>query len=426
MNIRGRWNGFLARLHEKRNPAPADGDGVRERVTDAGYFSEISLHYATAQLLCIILLAVFAAVSLLTNSSLLSSENLLYFAKDMTTSLAQREGVARDTLVYPADEDNRFALYRDGLAVLGGEKLTVFTATGREAYSKYLSYATPRLCSSGRYLLAYDLGGTSYSLYNSFDRVETGTLSTPIRGVAAANDGSYCIITDGVEHASLVTLYNERFREVAYYHINEYTLCADLTEDGSALLLSSVSSQNGRMTTHMMISVPGKQSPDAEWTVSDAYPVAAEWMSDGTVMLLSTDFVAWYDSKGNETARRVFSSGDVRSFRTSAEGCILLCRANSYDATTRILAFDKNGDEVYNIVVDAGVTDAALCEGVLYVLTDGELCLYYDKNDASACDLTPLTGSYGALLVCDGRDIMLCGDGKAIAVRANVRREGNK
>lgn len=425
MNIRERWRVLLAHLNEKRIPAPTDGDTVRERVTDAGYFEEISLHYATAQLLCIILLAVFAAVSLLTNSALLSSENLLYFAKDMTTSLSQREGVARDTLVYTADDDNNYALYRDGLAVLGGEKLTVFTATGREAYSKYLSYATPRLCTSGRYLLAYDLGGKSYSLYNSFDRVESGTLTTPIRGVAAANDGSYCIITDGVEHASLVTLYNERFREVAYYHIKEYTLCADLTEDGSRLLLASVSSQNGRMTAHMMISTPGNSSPDAEWTVSDAYPVAAEWMSDGGVMLLSTDFAAWYDAKGNETARHVFSSNGVRSFRTSDEGCILFCRANSYDASTRVLAFDKDGDEVYNIVVDVPVTDVSLAADALCVLTDGELRLY-DKNDASSYHAIPLTGSYGKLLVCDGRDILLCGDAKAIAVRVDTRKEENK
>ncbi len=425
MNIRTGLEQLLARLRNKRIPTPTEGEPVRERVTDAGYFHEISLRYATAQLVCIMLLAVFAAVSLLTNSALLSSENLLYFAKDMTTSLAQREGVARDTLVYPADGDNRFALYRDGLAVLGGEKLTVFTATGREAYSKYLAYATPRLCPSGRYLLAYDLGGRSYSLYNSFGCVESGTLTAPIRGAAAANDGSYCIITDGVDHASLVTLYNERFREVAYYHINEYTLCADLTEDGSRLLLASVSSQSGRMTTHIMLSSPGKDTPDAEWTVSDAYPVAAEWMENGKIMLLSTDFVAWYDDKGNETARYTFLSGDVRSFRTSSEGCILLCRANAYDASTRMLVFDKDGNEVYNIVTDARVADVSTADGSLAVLTDGEVRIYDEGTDLSYNSI-PLTGSYGKLLVCDERDLLLCGDAKAVTVRADAHKEENQ
>lgn len=422
MNIRSGLKQFIARLSTKRIPTPAEGEPVREQVTDAGYFEEVSIRYATVQLVCIMLLAVFAAVSLLTNSALLSSENLLYFAKDMATSMSQREGAARDTLVYTADEDNRYALYRDGLAVLGGEKLTVFTATGREAYSKYLAYATPRLCPSGRYLLAYDLGGKAYSLYNSFDCVESGMLTTPIRGVAVANDGSYCIITDGVEHASLVTLYNERFREVAYYNINEYTICADLTEDGSRLLLASLSSQSGRMTTHIMLSTPGKQTPDAEWTVSDAYPVAAAWLENGNIMLLSTDFVAWYDGEGKELKRHSFLTDDVRSYRTTDEGCILLCRANSYDAATRILAFDKNGEEMYNIVIDTRVTDVAMADGRLAVLTDGE-ARFYDENAPLPYHAVPLTGSYDQLLVCDERDLLLCGDAKAVAVRTNARKE---
>ena len=426
MNIPGAWRKLRERLQAAPNSATAaQGELVRERVTDAGYFEEVSLRYATAQLLCIMLLAVFAAVSLLTNSSLLSSENLLFFAKDMTTSLTQRESVARDTMVYTSDEDNRHVLFRDGLAVLGSDKLTVFTATGRESYFKYAAYATPRLCSSGRYLVAYDLGGRSYSLYNSFDCVESDTTDAPIRAVTAANNGSYCIVTDGVEYASRATLYNERFRAVAYYHLNEYTLCADLNEDGSRLLLASLSSQNGRMTTHLMLARPGKNTPDAEWTVADAYPVAASWTQSGKVMLLSTDFVAWYDQKGNELARHTFLPNDVRTFKTSDEGCVLVCRANAYDASVRLLAFDKDGDEVYNMIVEGSVSDVSLESGALSVLTGSELRLYR-QNDAERYQAIPLKGKYQTLLAISEREYLLCGTAKTITVRFDASEEKNR
>lgn len=424
MNIPNAWRKLRERM-KSSVPTGAEGELVRERVTDAGYFEEVSIRYATAQMLCIILLAVFAAVSLLTNSSLLSSENLLFFAKDMTTSLMQRESVARDTMVYTSDEDNRYALFRDGLAVLGDDKLTVFTATGREAYFKYTSFATPRLCPSGRYLVAYDLGGRSYALYNSFDCVESGTTDTPIRAVTAANNGSYCIVTDGVEYASRATLYNERFHAVAYYNLNEYTLCADLTEDGSRLLLASLSSQSGRMTTHLMLSRPDQNTPDAEWTVDDAYPVAAHWTQSGNVMLLSTDFVAWYDRKGNELTRYTFLSRDVLSYRTSDEGCVLLCRANAYDASIRLLAFDKNGDEVYNITVDGGVSDVSYANGVLAVLLDGELRLYR-QNDDQSYGAIPFKGSYQTVLALSAREYLLCGTAKTITVRFDANEERSK
>ena len=424
MNIPNAWRKLRERL-KTSVPSVVEGEPVRERVTDAGYFEEVSMRYATAQLLCIILLAVFAAVSLLTDSSLLSSENLLFFAKDMTTSLTQRESVARDTLVYSSDEDNCYALFRDGLAVLSDDKLTVFTATGRESYFKYTALATPRLCPSGRYLLAYDLGGRSYSLYNSFDCVESGTTDSPIRAVTAANNGSYCIVTDGVEYASLVTLYNERFRVAAYYNLNEYTLCADLTEDGSRLLLASLSSQSGRMTTHLMLSRTDESTPDAEWTVTDAYPVAACWTQSGNVMLLSTDFVAWYDQKGNELTRYTFLTGDVLSYRTSDEGCVLLCRANAYDASIRLLAFDKDGNEVYNVTVESGVSDVAYVDGALAVLTDSELRLYR-QSDAERYQTISFKGSYRSLLALSEREYLLCGTAKAVAVRFDANKERGK
>jgi hypothetical protein len=145
-------------------------------------------------------------------------------------------------------------------------------------------------------------------------------------------------------------------------------------------------------------------------------------MKNGNVMLLSTDFVAWYDDEGKELKRHSFLTSEVRSYRTTNESCILLCRANSYDAATRILAFDKDGKEMYNIIVDTRVTDVSVADGRLAVLTDGEVRLY-DKKAPHSYHSVPLTGNYDQLLVCDQRDLLLCGDAKAVAVRADARKE---
>lgn len=408
---------LLRRLDRRRQGSPDRPEPIRESVTDAGYYEEISLRYASAQLVGIILLSVFLAVSLLTDSALLSADSVAFFAKDMTTSISMRENAARDTLVYSADEDNRYALFREGLSVLGGDKLTVFTATGREAYTEFLTYATPRLSPSGRYLIAYDLGGTAYSLYNSFACVESGQTDSPIRTVTAANDGSYAIVTDGEEYASLVTLYNEHFRAVNRYHLEEYTVCASLAENGEQLLLASVSSQDGRMTTHLMLATPGRAEANAEWTVSDAYPVAVQLTEKGEVILLSTDFIVWYDKTGEELERHNFVDEDVRSFRMSAYGCVLLCRANTYDVSTRARVFDKSGDEVYNVVVDTDVRDATLYDSALAVLTDRELLVY--RDGVSEPDTrTALKGDYTAICATAEDEFIVCGDARAIVVRA--------
>lgn len=408
------WKTLMRRSGDRASDAPRP---IRESITDAGYFEEVSVRYASAQLIGIVLLAVFLAVSLLTDSSLLSANSLAFFAKDMTASVSLRERAARDTLVYTSDEDNRFATFRGGLSVLGDEKLTVFTATGRQSYTDYISYATPRLASSGRYLIAYDLGGTSYRLYNSFACVEQGKTDFPIRTVAAANNGLYAIVTDDAEYASLVTLSNERYQVINRYHMEQYTVCAALDEAGERLALASVSLQNGRMTTHLLLAEPGQGQAEAEWTVDDVYPVALSLTENGNVVLLSTDCAIWFDEDGEEIARYSFAPESVRSFRTGAFGCALLCRANAYDADTRVLTFDKNGREVYNVTVEQTVLDLTLYDGTLALLLDGTLQVYRD-GEATPTFEAPLTAKYRALFANAQDEFTVCGDAKAIVVRA--------
>jgi hypothetical protein len=398
-----------------RRQAPAETDeAVRESVTDAGYYEEVSLRYATLQFVIIILMTVFLAVSLLSDSAMLSGQSLSFFIKDMSASVLVEERSAKDTLVYTADDDNRYALFRDGLAVLGGEKLTVFTATGRETLSEYFSYAFPALSSSGHYLIAYDLGGTEYRVYNSFTCVERGKTAQGIRAVTAANNGSYAIVTSDAEYASLVTLFDDRHRPIAYYRLKQYTACADLNEDGSMIALGSFSSENGRMTTHLMLSEPGQDRALAEWTVSDAYPVDIQ-LNDQGLVLLSTAFVAWFDLSGRELARQACAASDVSSAILNDRGCVLLCRADAHRTDTRVLAFDNRGRMVYNIVSKGIVTDAALFGDTLGILGKETLTVYTGGAQTPSSEIE-LVGNYEALLCCAEDELVLCGEARATIV----------
>lgn len=420
MQNKGKWRDTLSRLFRKRTPT-SDGEKqeIRGALTDADYYEEVSVRYASAQLIGMMLLAVFVAVSLLTNSSLFSSDNLVFFAKDMTTALAMGEREARDTVVYTADEDNRYTLFRDGLAVLGRDKLTVFTATGREAYTARHSYATPRIVPSGRYLLTYDLGGTSYDLYNSFACVRSNTTEQAIRSATAANNGYYALATDGTEYASCVTLYNDRFQAINRYNIKEYTVCIDLDAAGERLLLASVSAHDGRMTTHILLATPGQGEADAEWTVPDAYPVTAHLTDSGKVMLLSTDSVYFFDTEGNEISRHALATDRMTAHRTGSFGCVAVLRADSYDARAEVVAFDTDGNLCYHIISTSPVKDAMLYGTTLCVLTGNALSCYTDGSDVPV-DTATLTGEYARLEVYAPGESYVCGEAKAITVRISL------
>ena len=413
---------LLSLLRGKRRVDPeavaVDGlPNIAEHVTDAGYYQEVSFRYSSAQVICIMLLAVFLAVSLMTNASLLSADNLIYFVKDMTNSISLRESAAKDTMVFSADENNQYALYREGLAVLGQQKLTVFTATGREAHSHLLSYRTPRLASSGRYLAAYDLGGKRVSLYNSFTCVKEITTEYAVRFVEVCNKGYYCVITDGAEYASEVVLYNESHRMINRYRLEEYTLLADILQDGSEMMLVSVSSEQGRMTTHIAFAVPGESEWRAAFSVSDAYPVACHYTDEGNVLLLTTDALYLFNTGGEQLNSYLFGHMDIRTYRADENGCVLVARANAYDAASRVMAFDKQGNVVYNVVIEQQVHDVYYQNGTLAVLGEKQLTVYRDHTSEDTVTLE-FQGDYDRLLAYEGNEeFVLCGEAKAIVVK---------
>lgn len=418
-NIRSLWKA----LRTIRPAAPSERDDsigemplIDESVTDTGYYNEISFRYHSVQIVCIMLLAVFFAVTLMTDARALSADNLIYFAKDLATTVADKEKEAKDTFVYAADESNVHTLYRDGLVVLGKQKLTVFTATGREAYFELLSYQNPRLAASGRYLVAYDMGAESVRVYNSFTCVKEIVPDHPVRAVAVCNKGYYCVVTDSTDYASEVVLYNDRHRMINRYRLEEYTVCADLKADASELMLVSVSAVQGRMVTHVALTTPGESKWGQSFDIQDAYPVACRYTEDGNICLLSTDALYFFNAQGDEISRHNVKASEVVSFQLTEAGCVLICRDDASDRVTRVLAFDKWGNLEYNVSVSGVARDVCYVSGSLAILLQDQLILYRDVTENTPVSLA-LKGSYYDILACENLEFVLCGDAKAIVVK---------
>lgn len=391
---------------------------LSEHITDVGYHQEISFRYHSAQMIAIMLLAVYIAVSVLTNAELLSADNLIYFTKDLSSSFAQQESEARQSMVFAADEQNEQVLYRNGLAVLGSQKLTVFTASGRESHAHALTYRTPRLVSSGRYLVAYDLGGRELSLYNSFTCVKTIKTENNIRSVAACNQGYYAVVTDGTEYASEVLLYNENHRMTNRYRLKEYTLMAAMRADGNQISLISVSTQGGRMQTHISQVSPGEETWGNSCVIKDVYPVACDYTEDGGLLLVTANAIYLLNSQLEIVNSCAFSSSEVLSFRADSQGCVLICRDSVYDTSSRIIVFDKLASQVYNISVPMQVYDAIYSTGVLAVLSKNELNIYH-QGQSHPTATAAFNGEYTRLLAYSGEEYLVCGSAKAIVLRPN-------
>jgi hypothetical protein len=222
-------------------------------------------------------------------------------------------------------------------------------------------------------------------------------------------------VTDGAEYPSEVLLYDEGHHLMNRYRLQEYTLMAELSENGEELMLVSVSSDYGRMVTHLSFAVPGDNGWGDSFTVDNAYPVNCCYTTDGNILLLTTDALYLYSRQGVQLACHWLAQ-KVLSFRVDKEGCVLIARANAYDTSSCVMVFDKNADMVYNVSVEEHIYDACYLEGSLAVLGERNLTVHQIDSTTPASSIM-LQGDYDILLAYDAEEYILCGKAKAIVIK---------
>ncbi len=402
---------LLERLHRKNS-------GVQTIAADVGetpYYRECSVRYATAQMLIFITLAVFLAVSLLTGRERLSVENLSLLISDLGNAVVLPETGAGETVTYVADEKNSFVSYRGGLSVLGRDRLTLFTATGRENYTVSLNYNTPRLLTSGKYLLAYDHGGRALTIYNSFTNLFDTETDSPIRSVAVSPAGYFAVITDDGNLAGCVTLYDGDFDIISRLHLKEHAVCAAISDKGDQMCVASVSADAGQMQVSLLFATPGQSEVLSTLTLPNTYPISLTYTNEG-VLLLCTDVVYAIDRSGNITEEYAFDGTQVLLADLTSQGTVLIMRANNYNGDSRVIALDVNGRVAIDTVVSTRVTDAVWDEdGLLYVLgTDTLLAYRVGENDPY--QTVELRENYTELLPMGDGNVFLCGQARAVCL----------
>ena len=193
-------------IKRKKDHARQNAEQIDLTAPQNEYYEAVSQRFGLAQVFLYLALLAFVAVSLLTNTNLITYQNLYYFVKDLNATTERVDVLHSDAISYPTDVSQDFALYRQGLAVAGNTSVTVFTSTGRQTVSRNVQYQNPVAVGTGKYLLVYELEGNQYSLYNSYTQIHTGKSSAPIRCATMSPCGMYAVVTESEQYSSVVEL----------------------------------------------------------------------------------------------------------------------------------------------------------------------------------------------------------------------------
>lgn len=342
-------------------------------ITQNNYYENISAHLGIFQVVLYFTLLSFVILSFVSNSSLITYRNFYYFFKDLDASAESIDVLKSDSVTYPTSDSQVFTLYRGGLAVIGNHSVTAFTPTGRQTVSQSIQYRNPMAEGKGRYLMVYEMGGTQYSLYNSYTRLYSDITEYPINGVAVSDSGVYAILSSSGEFTSVVSLYNDNFALINRYNKNSFVTDVAISEKGDLVAMLTADPVGGVFEAGLELYVPGSGEVEKKIVLGEEMALSCQFTSSGNVAVILTDSIMFLSRDGEVISTYHFQGEKPTIAEIGADGAALILRSSAISSKNHIIVFDKSGKMVYNEVVDIEAVALSRSGDSVFLMTSAEI-----------------------------------------------------
>lgn len=404
-----RFSEFAEHVGRFFSPEPQKEKVLRHEDFQAAgdvYYATVSAGYKVAQRFLWILFILFVLLSIIFNYQEITYDNFFYLMRDFSSAV-DAETTTHETISYEASPGQHFALYRGGVAVVSPSGISAFTATGRRTLQAESDFSAPFVVCSDQYMLVYDTAGKTFSVYNSFAKVYTETLTYPVVGASFASDGSFALITREADRRAVVHIYDKDFRRDTYKG-DSYMF--DVAMDGKRDLVAFISYGSGNGTGETTVSIRKKSTLEEITAVklTGEFPLDCGFMENNKFALITDSAVRIFDEAFEESVAQIYSyqGGSVTGFSVSAEGVAVSATVSSRN---EIVAFDKKGTLLYNDSVAASVTDVSVFSEYVFLQTETGVIRLNTKSKTEE----EISSGHGKMLLYNANTAVICGSSKA-------------
>lgn len=379
------------------------------------YYENISAHLGILQVVLYLSLFAFVILSFVSNSNLITYRNFYYFFKDLDASAESIDVFKSDSMTYPTSDSQYFSLYRGGLAVVGERSVSTFTATGRQTVSKSIQYRNPMAEGKGRYLMVYEMGGTQYSLYNSYTQLYADKTDYPINGAAVSDSGMYAILSSSGDFHSVVSLYNDNFALINRYNKNSYVTDVSIDEKGRLVAILSSNPMGGAFESSLELYIPGEGEAKKTVSLGEGMAYSCSFTSSGVIAVSFSDELLFVSSDGEVLSRFDFQGKIPVLADVGADGAAIVLRASAISAKNHVIVFDKNGKILYNEVVDMEARSIARHGNSVFLMGDTEIQKL--SVDSGAFSSVSIQTEKRCILAVSEDELLICSPQKAEYIR---------
>lgn len=308
------------------------------------------------------------------NMSLLSKESLRQLGVYITAGVSAGEG--GDRIDFEAGNAAAVSVFSDGVAVADNDNLTLVTPGGVQM-TEPLGYSSPALCTTERYALVYDRGGSNAVLASSMLVASRQTMESPILSGCLGESGDYALITNETGYKSAVTVFSSGGKQLFKWATPDYYFqSAALSPDGKSLAVAAFRQDGTELEGLLFFRDLDSEKITSQTSLGSVVPLAAGFLDDGTVAVVGDYGTFVVTRKGSIESDITYSVDDLTAYCFGDSTLALAIRSYSGSARAELTIIDAAGKQSEPLDIAEDIQAIDYDGARLALLTSSGLTVY--------------------------------------------------
>ncbi len=352
------------------------------------YYDKVSNRYRTLKFFALGALVLYLVGMLVVNRSQITYENLVYLMKDLDTDVDATGTVFRE-IKYDESTKLSGALFKGYFAAATTGSFTLFNTTGSAEREYSISMENPKVLSGEKYVMVYDVGGNSYSLYTSIVNVLSKQTEHVLQGAALSDSGAFALICRARENRYVIDFYDENFKEVSRIYKDKYVMDAALSPDGTRYVIASCEVSGSDLTCEIMSGRCDSEESSIV-TVDGAMPLEAGFFSDGSFCVVCDDKLCFFAKDGSLVSEKTLAGYGISGISFSKDNVMIVESDNIVESRNTATVYDEQGEIVCEYHAESRIASSALGDRRMFFAIDGKLIRagFDGTSDSADCSLS--------------------------------------
>ncbi len=362
------------------------------------YYWKISRKYMGLGIFFMLALISYVICIMLFFGEYVTYENLRYLVRDWS-AMAVPGDEDFTGVVYNSTEQTKFTYFRGGLSMCASDSYRYYDGSGIQLIDDPLGYGDPVAASSDQYLLLYDLGGESYSVYNQLTNIIKRKADGAIVAGDIADEGAMVLVTRSRETRFVAHVYNGAFASVMNIYKENYVTDAAISPDGERIVLCSAIPAETDFNTEVEVCRVGSSDKVFRAVYEHTMPLDLVAGEEGFILLCDKGLY-FFDYEGNSLAAVPFDGMSLTYASLNEGGVALAGKVNALGTENRVVAYDSVGNVLFDQVVKDRLTGVYASrhtsKTLLYMTTPHSVIRVH--ADGTTSEHTPSSGEIRSVI----------------------------